>query len=233
MISIIVPVYNEEDTLDDFISFLKKAISNKEAELIFVDGGSTDKTFEKCKKRGFQVVRSNEKGRAAQMNAGASKAKGDVFYFLHADSIPPLNFIDEINAHVKKGYPAGCYRLSFDANYTLLNLYAWFTKFDITLFRFGDQSLYIKKNLFYDIGGFDKQLKVMEDQQIVREIKKRENFVILENTVTTSARKYERIGVLKLQAIFTVIVVLYYLKIDQEVIVDFYSNQVNGSVTKL
>tara|TARA_R110002124_G_scaffold270742_1_gene439430 strand:+ start:1576 stop:2259 length:684 start_codon:yes stop_codon:yes gene_type:complete len=227
MISIIVPVYNEENTLDNFISTLSKATSGKDAELIFVDGGSTDRTFEICNKSSFNVFRSPKKGRAAQMNFGAQKSKGDILYFLHADSIPPLSFIVDINDNIKKGYQSGCYRLSFKPDHYLLKFYAWFTKFDIDLFRFGDQSFFVKKEIFKDVGGFDETLSVMEDQQMVRDIKKQSTFVIMKNSVTTSSRKYIKVGVFKLQLIFALIVVLYYLGINQQTIVDFYSKQLN------
>lgn len=225
MISIIVPVYNEEDILDDFISTMSKIISDEASELIFVDGGSTDGSFSICEESKFQVYKSTKKGRAAQMNYGASKARGDILYFLHADSIPPSSFIDDIDESITRGFQSGCYRLSFEPNHYLLKFYAWFTRFDVDFFRFGDQSLYLFKDVFEKIGGFDEGLSVMEDQQIVIDIKKLCAFSIMKKSVTTSSRKYTRVGVLKLQLIFGLIVVLFYLGVDQETIVDFYSEQ--------
>lgn len=227
MISIIVPVYNEEETLGKFISYLSKIISHREAELIFVDGGSTDLTQEICKKSIGKLYDSPTKGRATQMNFGASKAKGEILYFLHADSFPPINFIDDIFENIKKGFPSGCYKLSFDSDEILLKFYTWFTKFNLDVFRFGDQSLYIRKDLFEKVGGFNNSLIVMEDQQIVREIKKLGKFTVMNGAVTTSSRKYKRIGVLKLQLIFTLIVILFYMRVNQEVLVHFYSTQIN------
>lgn len=74
MVSIIVPVYNEEAGLKAFISYLQKHTFGKRAELIFIDGGSTDKTVEICKEFGIKIYTSPIKGRASQMNYGAEKA---------------------------------------------------------------------------------------------------------------------------------------------------------------
>ena len=226
MISIIVPVFNEEAGLKKFISNLQKHISGEKAELIFIDGGSTDKTVEICKEFGHKIYVSPIKGRASQMNYGVEKSSGDILYFLHADSLPPKNFIKDILKSINEGCIAGCYRLAFEPELPFLRLYAWFTKFDNDLFRFGDQSLFVTRKAFDKVGGFDQSLKVMEDQQIVVDLKKEGEFKIMNNAVVTSSRKYKKVGVLKLQLIFTIIVIFYYLGVSQKVMADFYSKQV-------
>jgi len=225
MISIIVPVYNEEKGIGEFINYLKENISGEEAELIFVDGGSTDKTIQICKNNKVSVFISPEKGRASQMNYGAEKAKGQIYYFLHSDSLPPPKFLEDIKKNIKKGYSSGCYRLSFYPEHALLKFYAWFTRFDIDLFRFGDQSLFVKKESFNEVRGYNETLNVMEDQQIIKDLKKRGSFIIMKDHVVTSSRKYTEIGVFKLQLLFALIVLLYYLGVNQKVIVNFYTEQ--------
>ena len=226
MISIIVPVYNEEAGLKKFISYLQKHTSREKAELIFIDGGSTDKTVEICIEFGIKIYKSPIKGRASQMNYGAEKSTGDILYFLHADSLPPKNFIKDILKSIDEDYIAGCYRLAFEPELPLLKLYAWFTKFDNDLFRFGDQSLFVTRDAFDKVDGFDQRLKVMEDQQIVVDLKKEGKFKIMNNSIITSSRKYMKVGILKLQLIFTIIVIFYYLGVSQKVMADFYSKQV-------
>lgn len=76
---------------------------------------------------------------------------------------------------IEEDYIAGCYRLAFEPELPLLKLYAWFTKFDYDLFRFGDQSLFVTRDAFDKVDGFDQRLKVMEDQQIVVDLKKKGN----------------------------------------------------------
>lgn len=221
MISVIIPVINEAESIAPLLQHLKETSVSDNTELIVVDGGSTDKTKEIAKKEGATVIDSL-KGRAKQMNAGAKAASGEILYFLHADTYPPKNWQNEIMQVIKQGYDAGCCRLSFDDNHPALRLYAWFTKFDVDLFRFGDQSLFVRSNLFKKTGGFDEKLVVMEDQEFVKTLKKSGSFVILSSRVITSARKYRKIGVYKLQLIFTVVLSMYYLGIDQQKIVDFY-----------
>ena len=156
------------------------------------------------------------------MNIGATISTNDILYFLHADTIPPSSFYYEIKTAIEQGNAAGCYRLSFDNNHPLLTFYSWFTKFNMDIFRFGDQSLYVRKRVFQIVNGFDEELLVMEDQEIVKAIKKVSNFLIFQKSVITSARKYEKIGIIKLQLIFTAIMAMYYAGIDQQKIARFY-----------
>ena len=222
MISIIIPAYNEQDSISGLIGFLKKYSDLSSVEIIVSDGGSGDETQELAKKAGAKVVESPTKGRGAQMNYGAAKASGDILYFLHADTYPPETFCKDIETACSKGYEAGCYQLSFDDSHPLLRCYSWFTRFDIDYFRFGDQSLFIERSLFEKIDGFKEELIVMEDQDIVRRIKKKTRFKILSKSVTTSARKYREVGIAKLQLIFAIILVRFYLGTPQEKLVRFY-----------
>lgn len=227
MISVIIPAYNEEKSLPNLVTHILTITSNREIEIIISDGGSSDRTVELVSELGVLVVKSPKKGRASQMNYGATIAKGDVLYFLHADTKPPDTFIDDIIGSIKNGYQSGCFQLAFDRNHPLLNFYAWFTKFDIDYFRFGDQSLYIKREFFEKLHGFDENLIVMEDQVFVKKIKKAANFEILKGEVTTSSRKYVQVGIIKLQLIFSVILILFYFGVSQKSLVKFYQRAIN------
>ncbi|MEQ8525165.1 TIGR04283 family arsenosugar biosynthesis glycosyltransferase [Gracilimonas sp.] len=229
MISIIIPVYNEEAKIRDLLSFLKAHTGGEQLEIIVVDGGSSDQTVEVAKSLEAKVLVSPLKGRANQMNFGAEKANGEWLYFLHADTTPPPTFIADIKQKIKDGFECGCFRLKFDNAHPALRFYGWFTRFNIDFFRFGDQSLFVRKALFYKINGFDEQMLVMEDQEIVSRLKNHAQFGIIEKQVITSARKYQRFGVFRLQFIFTIIVVLFYLNISQEVIAHFYKTFMSGS----
>jgi glycosyltransferase involved in cell wall biosynthesis len=96
MISIVIPTYNEADQIAQTISKTNAAKGEHQIEIIVADGGSTDETLPIALRSNAITIVSNKKGRAAQMNKGASVAKGDVLYFLHADSIPPKNFAGSI-----------------------------------------------------------------------------------------------------------------------------------------
>lgn len=223
-ISIIIPVLNEEKNLNKLLPVIEKRQSGYVREVIVSDAGSSDSSVEIAKAKGAKVIRCSRKNRGFQMNSGAASAKGEILYFLHADTIPPCQFDKNIVSEINKGAIAGCFRLEFDgkAESKLLEIYGWFTKFRTTLFRFGDQSLFVRSDHFWDVNGFDTSLILMEDQNIVRKLKKAGPFQLLDDSVVTSSRKYMQIGVVKLQVIFTCIVLGYYLGVDQSALFRFY-----------
>lgn len=221
-ISIIIPVFNEVDNIPKLLQAIQKKQSGYINEVIVVDGGSTDGTPKVAREFGAKVIASEIKGRAVQMNVGARAAISDILYFLHADSVPPYNFDSDVMHSLQKGYGAGSFRLCFDEDHFGLKFYAWFTRFNTNLIRFGDQSLFIKANLFRKIGDFDESLIVMEDQEIYHRIKQKSSVDVIQKNVTTSARKYRKNGVFRLQFIFTVLFVGYYMGANQETLVHLY-----------
>src|SRR5680860_1023854 len=98
----------------DLLCYLKKH-AKESTEFIVADGGSCDQTLTEAKQAGVCCFVSPQKGRAAQMNAAAERASGDILYFVHADSLPPPTFIHDIKASVKAGHPAGCLLYTSDA----------------------------------------------------------------------------------------------------------------------
>lgn len=224
-ISIIIPVLNEEKTIGILLQHLMNEQYGCVEEILVVDAGSRDKTREIAEKLGARVILASRRGRAFQMNEGARAAQHDVLYFLHADTKPPLYYDLKIVREVKAGYIAGCFQLKFDDEHPLLKLYAKGSRLKTTLVRFGDQSLFVKKEAFEKVNGFDENLLVMEGQKIVRELKKAGKFKLLNDTVITSARKYREQGVIRLQLIFTLIWLAFYLGVPQDVLKHFYSSQ--------
>lgn len=219
-LSVIIPTYNEEEIIADTIETVQQNGDKFLHELIVVDGNSTDDTFSEAETAGARVFMSPIKGRAAQMNYGAGQAQGEILYFLHADSKPPMNFDRKVGQAVKKGMEAGCFRLSFDYDHFLLDFYAWCTRFDFDAFRFGDQSLFVERSAFFEVGGFREDHLVMEDNEMVRRIKRKYSFVILDDSVETSARAYRELGIVRLQLLFLVIYLLYFLGVAQETLAD-------------
>ena len=222
MISIIIPTYNEEDQIAQTIAAIHKARGTHTVEIIVTDGGSTDNTFDLASKHGATVVKSERKGRAAQMNKGATVATYSLLYFLHADSIPPNNFTTKILEAHGKGATSGCFRLAFDYPHWFLRMNAWFTRFDVNAFRFGDQSLFTTKEVFEKAGAFREELLIMEDQEIIHRLKKHGPFKIMNEVVITSARKYIDNGVYRMQGIFFRIWAMYYLGYSQESMLAVY-----------
>ncbi len=191
MISIIIPTYNEADIIEKLILYLQTYSNAKLSEIIIVDGGSIDNTIEIAKLYNIIVVLSPEKGRAAQMNYGATLAKGDILYFVHADTFPPITFESDISDAIHSGFGFGRYRTQFDSNKIILKLNAFFTRFDLFVCYGGDQTLFIKKELFNAIGRFNSTMRIMEDYDIIVRAKQKAKYKIIQKNAIISARKYD------------------------------------------
>jgi len=148
MVSVIIPIYNEEKTIGTFLKTLEPV--KGKAEIIFVDGGSTDATLSLIPED-YSVLKS-PKGRARQMNLGADKSRGDVLFFLHCDSEIPQDAVEQIE-HVMGKYQAGCFG-QIISNHRIKDRKV----------MFGDQGIFIRRRLFFQIGGFP-ELPIMEDYQ--------------------------------------------------------------------
>ena len=222
-LSIVIPTYNEKGQIGALIEALRDLGAELPAvEIVVSDGGSTDGTATEATAAGGRVINSPRKGRAAQLNYGAAQSAAPLIYFLHADSLPPPTLLADLRQTLADGTDSGCYRLQFDDSHWFLRASCWFTRFDINAFRFGDQSLFVRRAIFEQAGGYDESLIVFEDQEIITRLKCHGQFRILPGEVTTSARKYRENGVFKLQFTFTLLCVLYQAGFSQKKLVNIY-----------
>ncbi|EDM44242.1 glycosyl transferase [unidentified eubacterium SCB49] len=232
MVSIIIPVLNEAQNI---VSVLTHVTSNASAlnssEIILVDGGSKDNTvslinnFTETSNYKITLITA-EKGRAKQMNAGAKIATGSILYFLHADSFPPKDFDKLIISEVNKGNLAGCFKMKFDSNHWWLKLASYLTKFSWRASRGGDQSQFITRSLFNEIGGFDESYVIYEDNILINELYKRKQFVVIQEWLITSARLYNNKGVGYVQYHFWAIYIKKWLGADAEELLAYYNKNI-------
>lgn len=192
MVSVIIPTLNEERRIADTIDGLA---GHQNVETIVADGGSCDRTCEIAERMGARVIRGNP-GRGTQMNAGAAIASGEVLIFLHADTHLPRGFPD-IAIKVAHGEAsAAAFRLRVDAKSVRLRLLEravalrsrWFQR------PYGDQGLIVPAKHFFYIGGF-RNWPLMEDYEIADRLKKIGPIRLLDQSSTTSSRRWERLGV--------------------------------------
>lgn len=216
---------NTQNIVKAFSSFHNT--NNKEA-FHYIDNTVLEKSqrAKASTKTNIRLINS-EKGRAKQMNLGSKKASGDILYFLHADSFPPNNFDAFILKEVKKDNKAGCFRMQFDSNHWWLQLASWLTKFSWRACRGGDQSLFITKSLFEDIGGFDEAYIIYEDNIILNALYKKNQFVVINKTLKTSARMYRKHGIWKLQYLYWRIYIKRWLGADANTLHKYYEKNIN------
>ena len=222
MITVILPTYQEADRIAGTLEAVRQADRDHLVrQTVVADGGSRDGTAELAQAAGAEVVRCS-KGRARQCNAGASQATEPVLFFLHADTEPPAGFSSSIRRSLELGFGCGCFRLSFRNPHPLLHFCAWFTRFNCNWMRFGDQGLFVRRDLFRAIGGYREDMQVMEDQEIVVRLRKRAQFTVLPEYACTSSRKYRENGVFRTQLAFGIVWALYSLGWSQEDLVGVY-----------
>ena len=193
MISIIIPVLNEEAILERTLSDLSRQEGPK--ELIVVDGGSTDRSREVARPYA-RVVRA-DRGRARQMNRGAREARGDLLLFLHADCTLESASLMAARRAVGQGAVGGCFRQEILARgliYRIIERWADFRARALPYF-FGDSGLFLRKDLFFHLGGYP-DTPILEEVALTRALKRSGPVRLLRKRIFISPRRWERRGVI-------------------------------------
>jgi rSAM/selenodomain-associated transferase 2 len=192
-LSIVVPVYNEADQVDKLIRRLRLLNDGLVADIIIVDGGSTDDTAERLSQQ-FNVIQS-DKGRANQMNAGAKVATGIWVMFVHADTdIGPSHIAAAVSHGALHKWGRFDVRLSAKGfSFRVIEAFInWRSR--LTKVATGDQCIFVRKSVFDQLNGFT-DMPLMEDVDLSKRLKKLGKPACLEKTVVTSSRRWEENGV--------------------------------------
>ena len=225
--SIIIPVLHESDRINSLIDHIHYLVRDNGHEIIVVDGSPGKDTVGAIRRKGV-IKLGTGKGRARQMNAGASRAKGEILIFLHADTELPARAFARIDSIMKGNrYVAGAFSLGIRSNKNILRSLARLASLRcrITRIPYGDQAIFIRRDYFRKIGSY-QELPLMEDVELMRRIKhRRDKICILSDHVMTSARRWEEEGSLFGPVRNTILFTLFILRVSPEKLARFYKSE--------
>jgi rSAM/selenodomain-associated transferase 2 len=207
-VSIIVPIINEAEIIREFLEHLRLAAGS--AEIIVVDGGSTDGTPELCDGLADKLLKT-DRGRARQLNFGSETAAGDIFWFVHADSrISPdsVRLIEQTLAD--PSVVGGCFRLQIIPRRWVYRIRDTIGNFCVTLFQvaLGDRGLFCRRDSFFAVGGYPDQ-PLLEDADFYRKLRRFGRVQQVAATIQTSGRRYEALGPIRTSLFYLLVMMLY------------------------
>jgi rSAM/selenodomain-associated transferase 2 len=222
--SIIVPVFHEGDRINHLIEYLNRLDSEGNAEIIIADGAEEKDTLAAI--RSNRVIQiSSEPGRARQMNAGASIARGEILIFLHADTELPINGLKKIGSFIEqKEYVGGAFDLGIKSHRRIFRVIGTMASLRSRLNRipFGDQAIFIRKQYFNRAGGY-REIPLMEDVELLRRIKRSGGRIrIFYDRVMTSPRRWEKEGVIYCTLRNWTLQLLYFLGVSPYHLAKYY-----------
>lgn len=201
LISVIIPAYNEDKYIRTTLHSIKRqTYPNK--EIIVVNNASIDLTSQKIKPYTYKELYLEQKGISFAKNNGAKRAKGEILIFVDADSILRKDLLEKVFEAYEEGFIAGIAKACFDKQKFMAKLYTHSQYITRTLLlKIPAAFLYIRKKEFFELGGFNPELKLAEDVDLASKIKEkygRSSIKILDKTgIITSARRFEQKGYIK------------------------------------
>lgn len=218
--SVIVPTLNEAKTLPDMLRSVSKL--EGDYEVIVADGGSADNTVAIAESFGATVVHA-QRGRGSQQIAGAVRARGDVLWFLHADSIPAPDSLRAIETLLSNAQRVGGnFTLHFDglgsSARALTLAYPFFRLLGLC---YGDSGIFVRRSVYEAVGGF-QPYPLFEDVDFVRRVRRKGQFTRLRRRLITSSRRFDG-RFMRTFAHWTLLQILYWLGVSPVRLAQFYA----------
>jgi len=222
--SIIIPVFNEQSSINTLIEHLYRLSTGEPLEIIVVDGHPRHTTINVISYKKV-IALTSLPGRALQMNLGAASARGEILIFLHADTYLPENGLTRIREVLNdKTVVGGAFDLGIRSDKRIFKLIASVSSLRSRLTRipYGDQVIFIRKDYFNAMGGY-RTIPLMEDVELMQRIKKRgDTICIIKEKALTSPRRWEREGIIYCTLRNWFLVSLYLLGISPNRLTKFY-----------
>ena len=227
-ISVIIPVLNEATTIPHLLAALDTA-RKRGAEVIVVDGGSSDETIAVATPLADRVLKG-PRGRAVQMNAGAAIAQGSILWFVHADCSPPVHGGDAILCAFENSSRVwGRFDVRIAPRSVMLAIVAasmnWRSR--LTGIATGDQAIFVRRAAFDTVGGFPP-IALMEDIALSKSLKHISAPACLKDQVETSARRWQANGIFRTILLMWRIRLAYFLGADPASLAAIYGYEPNG-----
>ncbi|GAC1557410.1 MAG: TIGR04283 family arsenosugar biosynthesis glycosyltransferase [Ktedonobacteraceae bacterium] len=214
-LSIIIPTFNEEACIEH--TLLRTQACAPDAEILVVDGTSTDKTIAIASKHARVICA--KRGRGGQLNAGVAATQGTILLFLHADTLPERTGIDELLTVMQdESVDGGAFRMRFDDTRPMYQRICQnITQRSLRTKSYtGDQGIFTRRSVFQRLDGY-RNWPFMEDVDYSERMGKMGYVVLLNAEVETSARRHLCWGLLRTQLTVVLIRILYLLKVHPAV----------------
>ena len=220
-VAMIVPVLNEEQSLQQHIAKFKAL--EKDCYIIFCDGDSDDETCVLLQKHALNYCHS-PRGRALQMNAGASACDSDILVFIHADTTISSSDIELMKETMQdKSIVGGRFDVHLSGDQFTFRIIEFMINIRsrMTGISTGDQCQFVRRSVFEEMGGFPEQA-LMEDVEFSKQLKRYGKIACLKNKVVTSSRRWKKHGMIKTVILMWKLRLLYWLGTPPEKLADIY-----------
>jgi rSAM/selenodomain-associated transferase 2 len=233
IISIIIPTLNEAHSLGATLKAVAGLQQRGRVEVIVVDGGSMDETQEIAREHGANLILS-ARGRGLQMRTGARAARGQVFWFLHADTVPPPRATEQILDALRRDAKimGGNFEISFDGTRRAARFLTWlYPQLRKLGLSYGDSAIFVRADIYREVGGF-KPFPLFEDLDLVRRLRKRGQLIHLPARVITSSRRFEGRSFVFTFARWSFLQALYWIGVHPRTLNRLYAPVRRGEKTR-